>query len=64
MFENYVKNALFLTFFLKQFFVFYKIVQNCLQIFDIFHNNQLKITTLLYIINVKSVKRHYTIYFK
>ena len=56
MFKNYIKNTLFLTFILKQYFVFYKIVHNSLQFFDIFHNNQLELTTLLYIVNVKNVK--------
>ena len=56
MLKNYIKNTLFLTFILKQYFVFYKIVDNSLQFFDIFHNNQLKVTTLLYINNVKKGK--------
>ena len=56
MFKNYIKNTLFLTFILKQYFVFYKIVHNSLQFFDIFHNNQLKLIILLYIVNVKNVK--------
>ena len=42
------KNTLFLTFILKQYFVFYKTVLNSLQFFDIIHNNQLKLITLLY----------------
>ena len=58
MFKNLlnIKNILFLTFILKQYFVFYKIVHNSLQFFYIFYNNQLKLITLLYIVNVKNVK--------
>ena len=47
MLKNYIKNTLFLTFNLQQHFVFYKIAHNSLQFFDIFHNNQLKLITLL-----------------
>ena len=54
MFKNYIRSTL--IFILKQYFVFYKIVHNSLQFFDIFHNNQLKLITLLYIVNVKNVK--------
>ena len=63
MFKNYIRKTLFLTFILKQCFVFYKIVHNSLQFFDIFHHNQLKLITLLYIVNVKNVKWQYTLYF-
>ena len=56
MFKIYMRNTLFLTSILKQYLVFYKIVLNSLKFFDIFHNNQLKLITLLYIVNVKNVK--------
>ena len=56
MFKNYIRNTLFLASILKQCLVFYKIILNPLQFFDIFHNNQLKLITLLYIVNVKNVK--------
>ena len=56
MLKNYIRNTLFLTFILKQYFVFYKIAHNSLECFDIFHNNQLKLITLLYKVNVKNVK--------
>ena len=62
MFKSYIRNTL--TFILKQYFVFYKIVHNSLQFFYIFHNNQLKLITLLYIVNIKNVKWQYTLYFK
>ena len=60
MLKNYFKNIFFLlyTFMLKQYFVFYKIIRNSLELltFDIFHNNQLKLIALLHIVNVKNVK--------
>ena len=62
MLKSYIRNTL--TFILKQYFFFYKIVHNSLQLFYIFHNNQLKLITLLYIVNIKNVKWQYTLYFK
>ena len=38
--KKYIKNTLFLTFILKQYFIFYKIFQKSLQFFDLFHSNQ------------------------
>ena len=40
MLKKYIKNTLFLTFILKQYFIFYKIFQKYLQFFYLFHNNQ------------------------
>ena len=45
--KNYIKNTLFLTLIL---------LSNSLQFFDIFDNNNLKLITLLHIVNVKNVK--------
>ena len=56
MLKNYTKDALILILILKQHFVFYEIAHNSLQFFDIFHNNQLKLSTLLCIVSVKNVK--------
>ena len=56
MFNQTFKDTSFLIFILKQHFVIYKIVHDSLQFFEIFHNSQLKLINLLYIISVNNVK--------
>ena len=56
MLTNHIKNTLFLMFILKQYFVFWKIVHDSLQIFDKFFKNYLKLITILYIVNFKNLK--------
>ena len=50
--KNYIKITLFLTFILKQYSSFHKIIHNSF----IFYNNQLKLITPLYIVSVKTAK--------
>ena len=56
MLKNHVKNTLFLMFILKEYVIFWKIVDDSLQIFDKFFKNYLKFITIIYIVSFKNLK--------